>query len=165
MTKTHKSLLHRQYTQNSKGVNPMNGTDGLCGLCQAEPAGDILKRPAGEVAEEGDHGGKERQCEKCVKRRGKAAHALAAASCVITLEWFDRLVRQLGRAGADELAFAAVRAVFNIVRNASSALADHMYSLLLHNSMDIIADNLSPVNAKNGTVHRRKKKGRPCDRP
>ena len=143
----------------------MNGTDDVYGLCQAEPAGDILERPAGEVAEEGDHGGKERQCEKGVKRRGKAAHALATASCVISLEGFDRLVRQLGRASTDELAFAAVRAVFNIVGDASSALADHMCSLLLHNSMDIIADNLSPVNAKNGTVHRRKKKGRPCGRP
>ena len=143
----------------------MNGTDDLCGLCQAKPAGDILERPTGEVAEEGDHGGKKRQCKKCVQRRGKAAHTLAAASFVIPLKRFDRLVRQLGRTGANELAFAAVRAVFNIVRNASSALADHMYSLLLHNSMDIIADNLSPVNAKNGTVHRRKKKGRPCGRP
>ena len=82
----------------------MNGTDGLCGLCKAKPAGDILERPAGEVAEEGDHGGKDRQCEKCVQCHGKAAHALAAASCVITLERFNRLVRQLGRAGADELA-------------------------------------------------------------
>lgn len=133
----------------------MNGTDHLCGLCQAEPAGDILKRPAGEVAEEGDHGGKERQCKKCVQRRGKAAHALAAASFVIALERFDRLVRQLGRTGSDELALAAVRAVFNIVGDASSALADHMYTLLFHNAMVIIADNLSPVNAKNGTVLRR----------
>ena len=143
----------------------MNGTDDVYGLCQAEPAGDILERPAGEVAEEGDHGGKKRQCEKGVQRRGKAAHALAAASCVISLEGFDRLVRQLGRAGTDELAFAAVRAVFNIVGDASSALADHMYSLLLHSSIVIIVDNLSPVNAKNGTVHRHKKKGRPCGRP
>jgi len=133
----------------------------VCGLCQAEPAGDVLERPAGEVAEESDHGGKERQCEKCVQRRGKAAHTLAAASFVITLERFDRLVRQLLRTGPDELALAAVRAVFNIVRDASSALADHMYTLLLHNAMDIIADKLSTVNAMNGTVHRQKKKGRP----
>lgn len=165
MTKTHKSLLHRQYTQNSKGVNPMNGTDDLCGLCQTEPADDVLEGPAGEVAEEGEHGNHECKKDKRPQCCPKAAHALAAASSVITLEGFDRLVRQLGRAGADELAFAAVRAVFNIVGDASSALANHMYSLLLHSSIVIIVDNLSPVNAKNGTVHRRKKKGRPCGRP
>ena len=88
----------------SERCKPHEWDSWLCGLCQAEPAGDILERPAGEVAEEGDHGGKDRQCEKCIQRRGKAAHALAAASCVITLERFDRLVRQLGRAGTDELA-------------------------------------------------------------
>ena len=126
-----------------------------CLLCQTEPADDVLERPAGEVTEEGEHGN--HNCKKDDRPQccSKAAHAAASAIQVDSLEGLDvRAAGQLFRSGSDELAFATVRAVFHIVRNACSTLAPHNGLPFRFVSMFIMADACTTVKVLNGTVHR-----------
>ena len=87
-----------------------------------EPFDDVLELPVlpEEPDAEADEGRRNGEREEPAEAAG-----IFPAVCVIALERFHRLVRQLRGARADELAFATVRAVFYIVGNACSTLAPH----------------------------------------